>query len=134
MEGFDEAGNALPLNTPGDALRDLQTKQVLAEHERLVAEQQGIQAQYAANAYMENAGAANEALPPKPTVCRMVLFHTTDHDQKVYAQPAVLPAVVTFVNPDGSVNLTIFSDSHDNSYQKNVMQGPAPGQWDWPQY
>lgn len=70
----------------------------------------------------------------RPMVCRMVLFHTTEHDQKIYSQPAVLPAVVTFVNPDGSVNLTIFSDSHDNSYQKNVMQGPAPGQWDWPQY
>lgn len=114
MEGFDEAGNALPLNTPEDALRDLQTKQE-AEEERV------------------NAGSAG-SYEQKPMVCRMVLFHTTEHDQKIYSQPAVLPAVVTFVNPDGSVNLTIFSDSHDNSYQKNVMQGPAPGQWDWPQY
>lgn len=120
MDGFDEAGNALPLNTTAQG-------QFMQEgYDKFKAEQDAIAASY-------QGGAANQ-MENKPTVCRMVLFHTTEHDQKIYSQPAVLPAVVTFVNPDGSVNLTIFSDSHDNSYQKNVMQGPAPGQWDWPQY
>lgn len=66
---------------------------------------------------------------PKPFVGEIVLFHTSADDQGTYAEPTVLPAIISFVNPDGSVNLTVFNNSTHNTFRKNVPDGPGENQF-----
>lgn len=64
---------------------------------------------------------------------RMVLVRTTPHSQRVYSEPEFLPAIITRVHPDGTVNLTIFNDSSVNTFQKMAVEGLDEGQWSWPE-
>jgi len=59
----------------------------------------------------------------KITQCRIILFRV--------APDKYTPALVTAVNEDGSVNLTVFHQYVTEGVQ-NVVEGPEIGNWVWP--
>jgi hypothetical protein len=74
----------------------------------------------------------------KATIGRIVQYRTTPEDQKRMGENphntvrAILPAIVTAVNEDGTVNLSIVLDGYGNIYAPNVILGDGEGQYAWP--
>jgi len=69
--------------------------------------------------------------PPEPVkvgLCRIVRFQNPDG--------TFIPAIVTGVNSDGSVNLHLFPNVKTQSWMQtfvtSVIEGDTPGQWSWP--
>lgn len=40
-----------------------------------------------------------------------------------------LPAVITAVNADGSLNLHVMTNGHGSTWANNCVEGTAPGDW-----
>lgn len=60
----------------------------------------------------------------EPTIGRIVHYAP-------YSETAPHAALVTEVEPDGTVALAIFSTT-STYFLRGVKQGSEPGQWDWP--
>jgi hypothetical protein len=60
----------------------------------------------------------------KITQCRIILYKT--------GPDSYSPALVTAVNEDGSVNLTVFLPSGNTVGAQNVAEGREIGDWAWP--
>lgn len=64
--------------------------------------------------------------PPKPSIGRIVHF-IAEVDQ------THLAAIVTAVNDDGTVNLTVFGGNGGYGFSFNVSEGEEAGTWHWPE-
>jgi len=80
----------------------------------------------------------------KPTIGRIVHYHTTEDDRKYFAsqsnvwhthnQAYTLPAIITAVWSDNCINIQIMVDgSGPNLWKTSVNQGVQPGMWTWPE-
>jgi hypothetical protein len=64
-----------------------------------------------------------------PTICRIVVYH----DPQFYDAP--VPAIVSRVNSDGTIDLTAFPPGTDSSPRTGVSKATesyGPG-WSWPE-
>jgi len=68
-----------------------------------------------------------------PTIGRIVHYHPTADEAKSWGtdgQPCA--AIVTRLNPDASVNLTLIIDQRGGASRTAVPMGDAAGSWSWP--
>ena len=61
---------------------------------------------------------------PEITQCRIILYKT--------GPDSYAPALVTQVNEDRSVNLTLFLPNGSTAGVQNVAEGHEVGNWTWP--
>jgi len=78
-----------------------------------------------------------------PTIGRIVIYKTTQDDRdKAHSQTshgkqtnisAELPAIITSVFSDTSVNLQVFEDGVEGtSWKTSINEGEGEGNWSWP--
>lgn len=76
-------------------------------------------------------------LSGKPTIGRIVIYRPT-HDDKIkmtYIRCNVqdeLPAIISAVNEDRTVNLKVLLDGKGDMHREAVKEGEEDGQWSWP--
>jgi len=72
---------------------------------------------------------------PKPSICRIVVYnHPGSADGKF--PPKRSPALIQAVNPDGTVEMVVFSVYGGLFFNHNVAESPTeapqPSTWSWP--
>jgi hypothetical protein len=73
----------------------------------------------------------------KPTIGRIVIYHTTDVDRDKMKKDGnvqlFLPAIIVHVFYDDCVNLKVFIDSKEDLWIINSWLGEKPGKWRRPE-
>lgn len=77
----------------------------------------------------------------KPTIGRIVIYNTTEADQKMMRDKAAigkanvqeqLPAIIVAVWNDITVNLKVELDGVGSMWKISSLQGDEQGKWNWP--
>lgn len=69
---------------------------------------------------------------PTPSIGRIVIYnHPGSADGKFL--PKKSPAMIQAVNPDGTVEMVVFSVYGGLFFNHNVVHGDDLGQWNWPE-